>query len=129
MGADVSVTQNNGLLWQPGVPLAPCTPSWSVPCPVPPSAHGEQESPSHLFSHPPASSCCLLAHLLPRVPSLSTPPGHGGSARTHPLPSLLPSLQALMAPVTLTGQACHGPGKRTLLNQECQATLAPAIFC
>lgn len=54
MGADGNATQNNGLLWQPGVPLAPRTPFWSASCPVPPSAHREQGSPFHLFSHAPA---------------------------------------------------------------------------
>lgn len=105
MGADVSVIQNNGQLWQPG---GPCIPSWSVPCPVPPPAHGKQERPFPACSltHLPASSCCFLAHFPPGVPGLSPPQGHGGSDRTQPFPTLLPSL-----------------------HWECQATLTPAISC
>lgn len=70
-------------------------------CPAPPAPHGKQGSPFQLAVSP---TCPFLlppgpARTCSPQPVTSTWPR--GSARTEPRPTPLPSLQPLMAPVTL----------------------------
>lgn len=77
----------------------------ALPCPSLSPWEAGKHLPICFLTHLPAPSCGLLAHLAPGVPGLLPLQGHGSSARIQPLPTLLPSLQHLMAPCDT-----HRPG-------------------